>query len=369
MHAEKEHSMKHRWPLVTLGVVALAAGGAPFARAAEETTVVVPAPPSEAHAVALQLEKVLTIGETAASSGQNEGTASANALGVGDNTLIAGETGGSQSGKGASDGALIQLEKGPLQDGATDVEVTPYDVKVGDKTSDSRAALARAGVSSVVRLDVLQSESHTAYSQGKSTGTASSDGVHLCVIGDCKNGGGLELVVLHSESNSEGTGHSHVLRLNDVTVLTDEQLGSANDVCGLTVGKAADPVLFAQALCAGAVGGQGANGTTTEKAGSSVANVSALGEAAVGNLFDTQVAGGTAPPPTLAPAPISAPAAAPEVVQGAVAEAAQASAALPAAGLAFTGSSVFRALLFGFGLLLLGAVARMSRRGLAVSRV
>jgi hypothetical protein len=351
--------MKHRWPLVTLGVVALAAGGAPFARAAEET-VVVPAPPSEAHAVALQLEKVLTIGETAASSGQNEGTASANALGVGDNTLIA----------GASDGALVQLEKGPLQEGGTDVEVTPYDVKVGDKTSDSRAALARAGVSSVARLDVLQSESHTTYSQGKSTGTASSDGVHLCVIGDCKNGGGLEIVVLHSESNSEGVGHSHVLRLNDVTVLTDEQLGSANDVCGLTVGKQADPVLFAQALCAGAVGGQGANGTTTDKAGSSVANVSALGEAAVGNLFDTQVAGGTAPAPILAPAPVAAPAAAPEVVQGAVAEAAQASAALPAAAaLAFTGSFAFRALMFGFGLLLLGAVARMSRRGLAVSRV
>jgi hypothetical protein len=357
--------MKHRWPLVTLGVVALAAGGAPFARADVE----VPAPPSEAHAVALQLEKVLTIGETAASSGQNEGTASANALGVGDNTLVSGETGGSQSGNGSADGALIQLEKGPLQENGTDVEVTPYDVAVKDKKSDSRAALARAGVSQVARLDVLQSESHTTWNSGKSNGTATSDGIHLCVIGDCKKGAGLEVVILHSESMSEGTGHSYALRLNDVTVLTDEQLGSANDVCGLTVGKPADPLLFAQALCAGAVGGQGANGTTTEKAGSSVANLSALGEAAVGNLFDTQVAGGTAPPLVIAPAPAAA-AAAPEVVQGAVAEAAQASAALPAApALAFTGSSVFRVLMFGFGLLLLGAVARMGRRSLAGSRV
>jgi hypothetical protein len=370
MHAEKEHSMKHRWPLVTLGVVALAAGGAPFAWGADQT-VYVPAPPSEAHAVALELKDLLTIGETAATSGPKDGTAEATALGIGGNPLVAGETGGSQSGDGTNDGALIQLEKGPLQEGGTDVEVTPYDVGVNGKKSDSRAAAARAGVATLLRADVLQSESHTTYSDGKSSGNAASDGVHLCVIGDCKAGSGLEVVVLHSESGTEANGHSYVLRLNDTPILTDEQLGNANDVCGLTLGKPADPGLFAQVLCAGAVGGQGANGTTTENAASSVANVTALGETAAGNLFDTKVAGGTAPPAILAPAPAPA-VALPEVVQGAVAEAAQASAALPAASgaLAFTGSFAFRGLLFGLGLLLLGAVARMGRRvgGLAGSR-
>jgi hypothetical protein len=362
--------MKHRWPLVTLGVMALAAGGAPFAWAADQT-VVVPAPPSEAHAVALQVEKVLTIGETAAKSGPDSGTASATALGIAGNPLVAGETGGSQSGDGANDGALIELEKGPLQRGGTDVEVTPYDVAVKGKNSDSRAALARAGLSTVARLDVLQSESHTTWTDGKSKGTAASDGVHVCVIGDCQKGAGLEVVVLHSESASEGTGHSYVLRLNDTPILTDEQVGKSNELCGLTVGKPKDPVLFAQALCAGAVGGQGASGTTTEKAQSSVANLTALGEQAAGNLFDTSVAGGAAPAPILQPAAAPAVPAAPEVVQGAVAQAAEAAAALPARGaLASTGSFALRGLLFGFGLLLLGAAVRMGRRvGLAGSRV
>jgi hypothetical protein len=361
--------MKHRWPLITLGVIALAAGGAPFAWA--DQTVVVPAPPSEAHAVALQVEKVLTIGETAAKSGPESGSASATALGIAGNPLVAGETGGSQSGDGANDGALIQLEQGPLQQGGTDVEVTPYDVAVKGKNSDSRAALARVGLSSVARLDVLQSESHTTYTEGKSKGTAASDGVHVCVIGDCKKGSGLEVVVLHSESATEGTGHSYVLRLNDTPVLTDEQVGNANDVCSLTVGKQKDPVLFAQALCAGAVGGQGASGTTTENASSSVANVTALGDQLAGNLFDTAAGGGTAPAPILQPAAAPGPAAAPEVVQGAVAAAAENTAALPAAGaLASTGSFALRSLLFGFGLLLVGAAVRMGRRvGLATSRV
>lgn len=357
--------MKHRWPLVTLGVIAMAAGGAPFAWAETTSTVEVPAPPSEAHAVALQIEEVLTIGETAAKSGESEGTASANALAVGGNPLVAGETGGTQSSEGTSEGALIELEPGALKDGGTDVEVTPYDLSVKGDKADSRAALARVGVQEVVRVDVLQSESHTTYSRGKSTGTSSSDGVHLCVIGDCQNGSGLEIVVLHSESASEGKGGSHVLRLNDVTVLTDEQIGTANEACGLTLGQNADPVLFLQALCASAAGGEGAAGST-QKAEASVANVSLLGETAIGNLFDTNASGAIAPLP---PA-ITAPAAAPEVVQGAVAEAAQASAALPAAqteALAFTGSFALRAALFGLGLLLLGAFVRSGRR-LAGSR-
>jgi hypothetical protein len=362
MHAEKEHSMKHRWPLVTLGVVALAAGGAPFAWGADQT-VYVPAPPSEAHAVALQVEDLLTIGETAATSGPKEGTASATALGLVGNPLIAGETGGSQSGDGTSDGALIELEQGPLQDGGTDIEVTPYDVGVNGKKSDARAAAARVGLSSLARVDVLQSESHTTYSDGKSAGGAASDGVHLCVLGDCKAGSGLEIVVLHSESATEGTSHSYVLRLNDTPILTDEQIGSANEICGLSLGQPADPVLFLQALCAGAAGGQGANGTTNETAQSSVANTTLLGETLAGNVLDSKVAGGTAPPATIAPAPAPGAVALPEVVQGAVAEAAQASAALPASGaLAFTGSFAFRGLLFGLGLLLLGAVARMGKR-------
>ncbi len=357
--------MKHRWPLVTLGVVALAAGGAPFAWA--DSTVEVPAPPSEAHAVALQVEKVLTIGETAAKSGEKEGTASANALAVGGNPLVAGQTGGSQSSDGATDGALIELEDGPLKEGGTDVEVTPYDLSVKGDKADSRAALARVGVSQVAKVDVLQSESHTTYSRGKSTGTSSSDGVHVCVIGDCKNGSGLELVILHSESASEGKGSSHVLRLNDVTLLTDEQIGTANEACGLTLGQNADPLLFLQALCASATGGQGTAGSATQSAQASVANTSLLGETVIGNLFDTAASGATAPAPL--PPAVSAPAAAPEVVQGAVAEAAQASAALPTAqeALAFTGSYAIRALLFGLGLVLIGAFALSGRR-LAVSR-
>jgi hypothetical protein len=355
-HAEKEHSMKHRWPLVTLGVIAMAVGGAPFAWADQTQTVEVPAPPSEAHAVALQVEKVLTIGETAAKSGEKEGTASANALAVGGNPLVAGQTGGSQTSDGTSEGALIELEEGALKEGGTDVEVTPYDLSVKGDKADSRAALARVGVQDIVRVDVLQSESHTTYSRGKSTGKSFSDGVHVCVLGDCKNGTGLEIVVLHSESASEGKGGSHVLRLNDVTVLSDEQVGAANEACGLTLGQNADPVLFLQALCASAAGGQGTGGSTTQKAEASVANASLLGETAIGNLFDTAASGATAPAPL--PPAISAPAAAPEVVAGAVAEQAAAAAALPAAALAVTGSFAFRALMFGLGLLLIGAVIR-----------
>ena len=355
--------MKKRWLATLVGGAALAAVGATNALAADNT-VVVPAPPSEASATALQLKGILTIGQTAARSAQNSGSASATALGVGGNPLVEGRTGGNQSGDGKQDGALIELQKGPLADNGTDVEVTPWDTAVAGPDSTARAALARVGVGGVVRVDVLHSKSHTTYTQGKSTGTSSSDGVRLCLLGcssDKDKPGGLEIVVLHSEADSTGTGHSYVAKIGDTRILSDEDLGNPNDVCSLTVGQQPSQVVFLQALCVSAKGGAGAE--QRNEASASVANAAVLGDMLMGNLITASGSGGLAPIATPA---VAAPA---EIVQGA----AEVPAALPQAApkaLAATGAAIMWGLLAGLITLLLGTALLFAGRlrGLAASR-
>jgi hypothetical protein len=360
---EKESTMKKRWLATLVGGAALTAVGATNALAAD-STVVVPAPPSEASATALQVKGLVTIGQTAARSAQGSGSASATALGIGGNSLVQGKTGGSQSGNGKQEGALIELEKGPLAENGTDVEVTPWDAAVSGPDSTSRAALARVGVGGLVRVDVLHSKSHTTYTQGKSTGTSSSDGVRLCLLGcssDKDKPGGLEIVVLHSEAESGGTGHSYVAKIGDTRLVSDEDLGNPNDVCSLTVGDKPSQLVFLQALCVSAKGGTGAE--QRNEATASVANATLLGDMVVGNLISASGSGGLAPIAT--PAPIAAPA---EIVQGA----AEVPAALPAApqALAATGAAVMWGLLAGLVTLLLGTALLFAgrRRALAGSQ-
>jgi hypothetical protein len=360
---EKEITMKQRWLATLVGGATLTVVGATNALAADNT-VVVPAPPSEASATALQLKGLLTIGETAARSAQDSGSASATALGVGGTSLVQGKTGGKQSGDGKQEGALVELEQGPLQESGTDVEVTPWDAAVSGPNSDARAALARVGVAGVVRVDVLHSKSKTTYTQGKSTGTSSSDGVRLCVLGcsdDKGQPGGLEIVVLHSEAESGGKGHSYVASIGDTKLVSDEDLGNPNDVCSLTVGQQRSEPVFLQALCVSAKGGAGAE--QRQEAMASVANAALLGDMIVGNLITASGAGGLAP--------IAAPAlpAPPEIVAGA----AEVPAALPEAApsaLAATGAAVMWGLLAGLITLLLGAALLFAGRlrGLAGSR-
>jgi hypothetical protein len=352
--------MKQRWLAAVVGGAVLTVLGVINAWAADET-VVIPAPPSEASATALQLKDLLTVGQTAARSAQDSGSASATALGVGGNSLVEGKTGGKQSSEGRQDGALLELEKGPLADDGTDVEVTPWDTAVAGHDSDAHAALARVGVGGLVRLDVLHSKSHTTYTQGKSTGTSSSDGARLCVLGcssDKDKANGLEVVVLHSEAESSGAAHSYVAKIGDTTLLSDEDLGNANDICSLTVGDTSQPV-FLQALCVSAKGGSGTE--QRNEATASVAGATVLGGAVVGDLITASGAGGAAPiaSPAIALLPP-----APELVQGA--------AAAPAASgaLAATGAVVMWALVAGLITVLLGAVLLFTGRlrGLARSR-
>lgn len=359
--------MQQRWRVITFGVVGLMMGGLPVAQAQEATqTIDVPAPPSEASAAAVQVENVLTVGETAATSAQEGGTADANALGLGSNTLVEGSTGGSQDGAGTQSGALVELDEGPGEAGDVDVEVTPFDLAVDETSADSRAALARVFLGDVANVSVLHSESHTTYSPGTSTGRSFSDGVHACVAGACEgeNADGLELVILHSEAESSGEGGSYVLRLGETTVLDDDDLGEAEDACSVTLGEESAEPLLLELLCVQATGGEGERAATGLEA--TVANTAILGDTLGAAVVAAAGSGGDAP---VTPAPIDLP---PRVapVTAAVVET---PAALPPAEstgvLAATGGSLLAALLAGIGLLIGGAALMAPRRRAAAGRV
>lgn len=291
--------MKQRWKLGVLGAVAATIGGTTAARAAEttrETTIVVPAPPSKASAVALEIEDLIVIGQTAALSGPSGGEASANALGLGDSTLIEGRTGDEQNGTGSSSGSLFELEEGPGESGDLDVELTPWDLAVTQTSADARAALLRLFLGDLATMAVLQSESHTNYSPQTSTGKSSSDALYLCLLGDCAGEDGVELVLLHSETSESQSGFTYVVRINDTVIPADEdgESGQGADPCSLTLGDQTSELLRLQALCTSASGGTGEDSTVLSST-ASVANTSVAGDTVVGNVVGAESSGGSSP--------------------------------------------------------------------------
>jgi hypothetical protein len=201
----------------------------------------IPAPPASATATALSVADILDVSTTGAQAGTDTSSAQATVVQVGGEPLLG--LGGTQSGPGTSDGALLDT-------GSTlpaHVQVAPWEATASqsdtERSSRGSAAAARADVPEVLDVDVLESESQATHTDEKSTGEGFSNGVDLGLLDF------LRIVLFHSEVSSEGEGSSFLVGLNDTEIGSDEQL---SEICSLV----AHPLLSVSCLdVAGGVGG------------------------------------------------------------------------------------------------------------------
>lgn len=217
--------MRRRHPLLfAIPTCAAALSLAPVAARAD----LIPAPPSEASAVAAQVGSLLDVSKTAAAANADTGSADASVVRLGGQPLLG--LGGSQTGDGQSSGALLDTGTAlPAR-----VQVAPWAAEVHGSHSPTRhaqssAVVARAAVPDVVDAGVLTSESEATHTDQQSSGTAVTDGFQANVLN------AIQLVLLHSEVSSEGQGHSYLLGLNGTEIGTDDQLG-ASPLCALNAG-------------------------------------------------------------------------------------------------------------------------------------
>lgn len=210
---------------------------APFAAQAARPGLI-PAPPSSATATALSVADLVEVSTTGAQAGSETSSAQATVIEIGGEPVLG--LGGSQTGTGASHGALLDTGSTlPAQ-----VQVAPWEAQAansGDqRSSQGTAAAARAAVPEVLEVDVLEAESKATHTDDKSTGEGVSNGVDLGLLDF------LRIVLFHSEVSSEGKGSSYLLGVNDLEVGSDEQF---SELCSL----AAHPLL--SVTCLNATGG------------------------------------------------------------------------------------------------------------------
>jgi hypothetical protein len=305
----------------------------------------VPAPPSEAHGVALQVGSLLDISKTDATAGSGTTSAQASVIRLGGQPLL--DLGGVQKGDGETGGALLDTGAGaPIR-----LEVAPWHAAVSGTSGPKRhskasAALARAAISNLVRLGVLTSTSEASYTDAKSTGTASSDGIDLGLLE------AVRVVLLHSEVATEGHGHSYLIGVNGTEIGTDDQLGSS-PICGLNVPNVL--ALSCLAASGGVAGNVNSGAAEVAKATPAADALEALSPVAA---IVASSSSGSGQPGITVPAPVNAVQAAeaerttvPEAPAVKAAEAAGPG-ALPrtGSGAASLAASALAALLAGFGL-------------------
>ncbi|MGH9036513.1 MAG: hypothetical protein ACRD0O_12190 [Acidimicrobiia bacterium] len=205
-------------------------------------TGLIPAPPASATATALSVADLLDVSTTGAQADTDTSSAQATVVELGGEPLLG--LGGTQSGPGTSDGALLDTGSTlPAQ-----VQVAPWEATASqsdtERSSRGSAAAARADVPEVLDVDVLESESQATHTDEKSTGEGSSNGVNLGLLEI------LRIVLFHSEVSSEGNGSSFLVGLNGTEIGSDEQLSG---ICSLVV---AHPLLSVSCLdVAGGLGG------------------------------------------------------------------------------------------------------------------
>jgi hypothetical protein len=310
------------------------------------------APPGSATATAARVSDLVEVSRSAATADQSKSDAQAAVISLQGKPALG--TGGSQSGEGENNGAL--LDTGPGQ--APQVRVAPWKAKASGskgakRSSSAEAALARVDVPAQtnpgnefapvatenIRIGVLTSEANAEHTPEKSTGTSTSNAADIAV------GNTLRLVLLHSAVESGAKGNSYLVGLNGTKIGTQEQL---NEVCSLDVSG------VAALSCLTASGGT-ANGITTGAA--EVLGVStALGLNPASAFATTGTAAtGTLPPSILESVAAAVPAAeaprAAEVVTSTATET-----ALPRTGVAVASLAVsaVAGLLMGLILRLLG---------------
>ena len=211
--------------------------------------VTTPAPPGQASGVAAQVGSLLDISRTGATADSGAPSAESSVVRLGGQPLLG--LGGTQSGDGQTGGSLLDTgDSLPAR-----VEAAPWRAAASGsggttRRAQSSAAVARADVREVVKAGVLTSESEASWSQQKSSGTAMTDGVNVRLLD------AINAVLLHSETTSEGRGHSYLVGVNGTEIGTDDQLG-ASPLCALNAAS------LLSLSCLSASGGSGADGLTS----------------------------------------------------------------------------------------------------------
>jgi hypothetical protein len=320
--------MHKRWAVaagsVTAAVLVLGSAGIAFA----DLVITVPAPVGQAAATAVNVAGVLGVANTASAASPTNGAAAADALKIGNTTVV----GGKQVGVGTNSGKAIDTGTTPLGR----AQVLPWNATVGQSGSSQNASSSAAAVRGtlinpdVANLDVLQSSTSASNNGMKSSGAASSDAAVLNV-GGVK---GMTIKVLHSESNSSGHGTTYLISFNDTPLVTVDQLGA--HLCALALPSVLD------ISCLAVAGGIG--NVSTQVLGLQIAGPNGL----VANAVKAAGSGGDA---AVAPAA----AAGPTTVAGTkVARAATSSNALARTGVAIGFAASLALALMALGAVVLG---------------
>ncbi|MGH9158053.1 MAG: hypothetical protein ACRD1K_19955 [Acidimicrobiales bacterium] len=181
----------------------------------------------------MEVEGVLAVARSTAEATAETGQATANALELLGQPLLPllGVTGGTQVGPGITEGDVI--DTGDIGVGRVAVGQYAAEVEQSIQRRQARAetALLRLVLldPALLALDVLQSLAEASHTGGVSAGAASSDGAVRALGAE----GGLVLVLLHSEASSTNGASSFVVGLNNLELITDQDVGNAIDVLNL----------------------------------------------------------------------------------------------------------------------------------------
>ena len=179
------------------------------------------APASHATGNGLKINVLDTcVSCTSATAGSGSSMGESHALRLLGNDLSA----GAASSNGANSGALLALPANPLLSLALADWMNQAQAMGIDSMAHARSALVDANVGNgqVATLAVLEGMSNAAYHGTMSHGDGATNGADLTLLN-----GGLAVILLHSESSSNGAQMVYVLSLNGSKILaTDQGMGS-----------------------------------------------------------------------------------------------------------------------------------------------
>lgn len=253
----------------------LIAGAALAALAAAPASEAGPGPDSEAGASAAEVEGVLTVSGTDAST-EGDGSASATVVGLGDEDVV----GGSQEGNGSNGGEV--LTTGETDNGTLTVGGWNADVSEDRSSSRSSVVSGRGSGEDSPSVTVLESSSEARAdgSRASTTGATVSDG------------GDNRLTLLHAESSSSGEGSAYLIGLNGQLIATSED---ANGECQVEAAPLADVLcLYANATAPDGEG-DGTDGTAPVGSTAGVADADVADDNILAGLFTTTAQQQTAP--------------------------------------------------------------------------
>ncbi|MGH3443642.1 MAG: hypothetical protein ACRDUY_16660 [Nitriliruptorales bacterium] len=170
---------------------------------------------SSSEAAAVEVDGVAVVSGTEAST-QDDGSASATAVGLGDEQVV----GGSQEGEGESGDAVFST--GETENGH--LHVLTWQAAVDDEGSSARSAAVDGNVGGDEGLSLVVLEANSNARRDGSSGDSS--GARLNAGGD----EGLTLVLLHAAMTSGGDGGAFLAGINDERIGTDEDFGGGCEI-------------------------------------------------------------------------------------------------------------------------------------------